>query len=94
MEAKIKTKNKSLRLPTKPKKSLDQKFTPKKIPGQIYTPTIFADYCLIKPPKENTYQIFLPQKILEIRKFHTSKKIIQSSLSLEIWSKEISCSVT
>ena len=25
----------------------------------------FADYCLVKPPKENTHQIFLPKKILE-----------------------------
>ena len=39
MEAKIKTKNKSLRPTTKAKKSLDQNLTPQKIPGRIYTPS-------------------------------------------------------
>ena len=88
------SKNKSLRLPTTPKKSLHQKLTPQKIPCRFYTPIILILQTIVwsSHPRKILTKFSYPKKSWN-RKFNTSKKILQSSLSLEIWSKEISCSV-
>ena len=93
MGAKIKTQNKALGLQTKPKKSLDQKLTPRKSHAEILSHknfwkalndiTWWIETSLLNTPK-NPYLNQTTQKLLA--KIFLYKKIPKSSLSLEIHS--------
>ena len=54
------SKNKSLRLPTTPKKSLHQKLTPQKIPCRFYTPIILICRLLFGQATQGKYSPNFP----------------------------------